>query len=292
MASLSSNRGYLLFAVMHCRRSDRGTIPATIWNLGEATEYQYPGENGGRRGRAAALLNLHRARTLDRRQEAFRGVVIECRDAFVPITIVRLRSMALAQRSDAEAPMADQSVAAMLHALPIFSGISIRRFDKVLRCTSFEQVRAGVVLIQEGVPQQCLYILVRGLLQVFTHSGADEATLTILSVPTILFADVVLRDVVPIASVRTLEPSCMGRLTVRHARRLFASERAFADAITQDLAENGRNILRECKNARSRNAFQRLVAWILAMIERADTPHEITLPLRQGDTRGAAGRRA
>ena len=70
----------------------------------------------------------------------------------------------------------------------------------------------------------------------------------------------------------------MGRLTVRHARRLFASERAFADAITQDLAENGRNILRECKNARSRNAFQRLVAWILAMIERADTPHEITLP--------------
>jgi CRP-like cAMP-binding protein len=116
------------------------------------------------------------------------------------------------------------------------------------------------------------------LLQVFTQTGADEATLTILSAPTILFADVVLRDVVPIASVRTLEASCIGRLTVRHARRLFGDERAFADAITQDLAENWRNILRECKNARTRNAFQRLVAWILAMIERSDTPHEITLP--------------
>jgi CRP/FNR family transcriptional regulator, transcriptional activator FtrB len=186
--------------------------------------------------------------------------------------------MTLAERSDAEAPMAAQSVAAVLRALPIFAGISSRRIGKVLHRISVEQMGAGVVLIQEGVPQKCVYILVRGLLQVFTQTGADEATLTILSTPTILFADAVIRDVVPIASVRTLESCCVGRLAVGHARRLFESERAFAGAITQDLAENWRNILRESKNARTRNAFQRLVAWILAMIERADTPHEITLP--------------
>jgi len=133
-------------------------------------------------------------------------------------------------------------------------------------------------LIREGVPQECLYVLMHGLLELFTCRGAHDATLAILSAPALALADLVLCDAVPLVSVRTLRKSDIGRITLHHARLLFEKERVFADAITNDLAMNWRNLLRESKSMRTRNGTQRLVAWILAMLEHGETPREIKLP--------------
>jgi hypothetical protein len=41
-------------------------------------------------------------------------------------------------------------------------------------------------------------------------------------------------------------------------------------------------MLQERKNARTRSGIQRLIAWILAMQTRAETPSEVTLPYDKG----------
>jgi CRP/FNR family transcriptional activator FtrB len=189
----------------------------------------------------------------------------------------RLRSMALAERSNAERS-ASHPAADAFRTLPMFCGLSERAMDRLLGTMSIEHIPAGFVLVREGVPQEWLYVLARGLLQVFTQRGPHVATLTILSAPALPCADAILGDSAPLVSVRTLQATDVGRIAIHQARQLFEKERAFADAITNDLAENWRNMLRESKNERTRNGFQRLVAWILAMLDHADDPHEIKLP--------------
>jgi CRP/FNR family transcriptional activator FtrB len=106
--------------------------------------------------------------------------------------------------------------------------------------------------------------------------------LGILSTPTLAFAEAILHDAAPLVSVRTLQASCVGRIAIDQARRLFEQEREFVEVVTNDLAANWRSMLQERKNARTRNGIQRLIAWILAMQARAETPSEITLPYDKG----------
>ena len=183
----------------------------------------------------------------------------------------------LAERCEAKSS-ASKSAADAVRALPIFRGLSTGGMNRLIRLMPVEDVPAGRVLVREGMPQEYLYVLIRGLLELFTRHGAHEATLTIVSAPAVPLAEVIVRDAAPLVSVRTVQASCIGRIAVDHVRRLFAKERAFADAIACDLAEDWRNLLRESKSLRTRTGIQRLVAWMLAMLEHAGASHEITLP--------------
>jgi len=169
-------------------------------------------------------------------------------------------------------------LAEAIRALPVFSSLPASTMDKLLAEISSEQIPAGIVLIHEGKSQEWMFILIEGLLQVFTKSGAHETTLAILPAPVLAFADAISCDAVALASARTLQPSWVARMPVAQARRLFEEERHFADSVTNAIAANWRSMLSECKNTRSRNGLQRLIAWVLAMQDRAGAASEIRLP--------------
>jgi CRP/FNR family transcriptional regulator, transcriptional activator FtrB len=154
--------------------------------------------------------------------------------------------------------------------------------NRLHRVISIEQVPARTVLIEEGKAQHRLFILIDGLLQLFTHRGGEEVTLAIMKAPTFAFAETIVRDADPLASARTLQASCVGHIAVEQARRLFEQEPDFARMVTNGLAENWRSMLQERKNARTRSGIQRLIAWILAMQRHAEAPCEITLPYDKG----------
>jgi CRP/FNR family transcriptional activator FtrB len=187
-------------------------------------------------------------------------------------------SSAIFGRDSHESRQREPSFEKVVRGLPIFLGLPAEVMDKLLALISSEQVPAKTVLIEEGEPQESLFILIEGTLQLFTRCRAHETTLAILRAPTLAFADVVPSEAVALASVRTLNASRVGRIAVPEARRLFDEERGFADAVTKSIAANWRDVLREYKNARTTNGLQRLVAWILAMQDCAETPSELTLP--------------
>jgi len=186
--------------------------------------------------------------------------------------------MAVSQRSEAKGFAANRNSTHAVCALPIFAAFPPVIIDKLLGVTSIEQIPAGFVLIEEGVAYQSLLVLVRGLLQVHTHFDSKDRTLAVLTSPAILNADAIFSDAVSLGSARTLQASCVARIAIHQARRLFWEERAFADAINRELVSNYRNLLREFKNIRTRTGIQRLAAWILTMFDSAGTPCEIRIP--------------
>lgn len=162
--------------------------------------------------------------------------------------------------------------------VPLFANLSSEVLDRLQHETSIEQMPAKVTLLHEGRIPDSLYVLIDGLVQLFTGYDGHEATILILR-PTALFpTEAVLYNDVPLISARTVQPSRIARIGADAVRRLFRENRDFAEAITNDLASSCRNMLRELKNMRARTAFQRLVAWILAMQAQSSTPSEFNLP--------------
>lgn len=186
--------------------------------------------------------------------------------------------MAVLERPEATGLAANPTGLQVVRALPIFAELSTTAIDKLLGSITIEQIPAKFTLIEEGMPQEWLLVLVRGLLQLGMHFGSNETTLALLTAPSILNADAMVCDAAPLGSVRTLEVSCVGRIALDQARRLYRDERTFADAVARQLASNYRRVLREFKNARTRTGIQRLVAWILAMFDSAGNPREIEIP--------------
>lgn len=186
--------------------------------------------------------------------------------------------MAVLERPEAIGGAADLNAAHVIGALPIFAELSTSAIDKLIGSIAIEQVPAKFVLIEEGMPQEWLLVLVWGLLQLGTHFGSNETTLAVLTAPSILNADTMVREAPPLGSVRTLEASCIGRIEINQARRLYREERTFADAIARQLASNYRRALQELKNVRTRTSIQRLIAWILTMFDSAGNPREIRIP--------------
>ena len=190
--------------------------------------------------------------------------------------------MAVAERSEIEGPAAQSSASELVRVLPILSGLSPRAMTRLARAVSIEQVPARTVLIEEGKVQDRVFVLVEGLVQLFTRCGTHEATLGILPAPSFVFGEAIVGDAPPLVSARALRGSRVGRIALVQARQLFEQERDFGRAVTNDLAANWRRMLRERKNRRTRSGIQRLVAWILAMQSRAETPSEIALPYDKG----------
>jgi len=187
--------------------------------------------------------------------------------------------MALEKRSETKGKW---STTEFVSLLPILSTLSPKVISRLWRLISIERIPSRTLLIEEGKVQDRVFILIEGLLQLFTHRGTDEATLGILKPPTFVFAEAVLRDVSPLASVRTLQTCCVGYIAVDQARKLFEQEREFARILINDLMANWRSMLQETKNARTRTGIQRLIAWVLAMQGGAETPSEIMLPYDKG----------
>lgn len=186
--------------------------------------------------------------------------------------------MVVLERSEATGLSADPLAAHVVGALPIFAELSTAAIDKLLVSVAIEQVPAKFVLIEEGMPPKWLFVLVRGLLQLGTHFGSNETTLAVLTAPSILNADAMVWESPPLGSIRTLEMSCIGRIEINQARRLYREERTFADAVAVQLVCDYWRALREFKNVRTRSSIQRLIAWILTMFDSAGNPREIRIP--------------
>lgn len=186
--------------------------------------------------------------------------------------------MAWAEASGSRAPLREPLTIDALRALPVFCALSESSLELVCSVMSVAPFPAGSLLIREGVAPTALHVPIRGLFQLLAGSGDDEITLAILSPPALLFSEAVVCEAVPAVSARVLQASFVGAIPLEHARRLFKERRDFADLIARDLAAGWRNILLECRSARTRNSLRRLLAWTIAMLDRAEDPHQIKLP--------------
>jgi CRP/FNR family transcriptional activator FtrB len=144
---------------------------------------------------------------------------------------------------------------------------------------SVEQIPTKVELLEEGSAPDTLFVLLDGLVQLFTtREDGERVSVAILRPPAFFPVEAVLRGTVTLTSARSVRPCRIGRIDADQVHRLIRRERELAEAVIHGLASRLEDMLRELKSVRARTTFQRLVAWILTMHGRADQPSEIEVP--------------
>lgn len=176
----------------------------------------------------------------------------------------------------------DRSEFETVRSLPLFAELSPAGVEAVVAQASIVPFPAKSIVLYEGPNPDWLYVLLEGLVQLYTRSDKEEATVLLLRPVTCFITAAVLRDEPLLTSARTIQAARILQLPAATTRRLYREEQGFARAIAEDLALNYRNSVRELKNMRARTGFQRLIAWILGMQAEAANPAELELPYDKG----------
>jgi CRP/FNR family transcriptional activator FtrB len=159
-----------------------------------------------------------------------------------------------------------------------------------VRCQAeIKTVPARVHLLKAGDLPDALYILLDGLVRLVSMSQGSESTVLLLEPPSCFVTAAVVRNERLLTSVRTLQPSRVLRIPIVCVHALLDDNAGFTRAVTEDLSMHYRNAVRELTNLRTRTGFERLIAWIVAMQARSDTPGELRLPYDKGVLAGRLG---
>jgi CRP/FNR family transcriptional regulator, transcriptional activator FtrB len=164
-----------------------------------------------------------------------------------------------------------------LRAVPGFASLPAKMLERLVHEMPVERFQQKTVLVHEGQTQECLFLVFEGLMQQFTTFDGREVTLSVLKSPTLVYPHAMQRGTVALASLRTLDASRIGRIPVSHARRLAAEAPEFSKAMSVQVVNELQRLFHEYKCARTRNALERLAAWVIAMHERAEQQN-IELP--------------
>jgi CRP/FNR family transcriptional activator FtrB len=162
--------------------------------------------------------------------------------------------------------------------VPIFATLPSRAANRIRASVSINQIAAQTRLFEEGTRARALYVLLDGLVQLFTTCEGRETSVLLLRPTTSFPAEAVIGEGTLCTSARAVRTSRIARIAAPAARLLFRSHRGFADVVMEDLASMHRDSIQELKHLRTRTTLQRLVAWLLAMEERSGLPGEVELP--------------
>lgn len=137
--------------------------------------------------------------------------------------------------------------------------------EKLLHGASVETVAPKTILLREGEMPDALLVLLDGMVQLFTDDSGRESTVLLLRPVTCFITAAVVRDNVILTSARAIQPSRLLRLRADVVRQMVEEDSTLAKAVIEDLSLNYRNVIRELKNMRAKSAFERLIAWVVAM---------------------------
>lgn len=155
------------------------------------------------------------------------------------------------------------SDADLIRGLPLFRGVSDALFDAVTAETAILDLPAGKALLSEGERPEFLFLLLNGLVETFSEDAGKTTTLSFLRPPAAFIVAAVWMDQPQLHSARTLARSRIVSVPANAIRAALASDRAFCEAAGRELAIRYRDVFKELKNQRLRNATDRLANWLL-----------------------------
>lgn len=141
-----------------------------------------------------------------------------------------------------------------------------------------ENVAAKTFLLREGETPEALFILADGLVQLLTSQCGTNTTVLILKPITCFITYAALCGEILPASARTIGPAKVYRMAAADARHLVETDTDFARFVLNDLAGAQSALMQELTSLRTKTALQRLVAWVVAMRDKAKTSTALELP--------------
>lgn len=169
-----------------------------------------------------------------------------------------------------------------LKTLPLFSEMKAESLASLLDAALLQQFPAGVTLVHEGEPADFLYVLIDGLVEIYTeHSGGEWGISLINPVATFILAAVV-SDQPYLNSARTLADSRVLLIPAQRVREVFDQDVAFARLVARELAFAYRLSIKKLKGYLARSSVERVANWILSEARRDGAPSNVVIPFDRG----------
>jgi CRP/FNR family transcriptional activator FtrB len=152
----------------------------------------------------------------------------------------------------------------------------------LLGAALLQQFPPGVVLIHEGNHADFLYVLIDGLVEVYTGQDGEEWGISLLSPVTTFILAAIVNEQPYLNSARTLTASSILLIPAQRVRDVFDRDVAFARAVARELALAYRSSIKKLKGYMARSSVQRLSNWILTEANKDAATDAIVIPFDRG----------
>jgi CRP/FNR family transcriptional activator FtrB len=155
------------------------------------------------------------------------------------------------------------SDAYLVRGFPIFRGVSESVFTSIIAQSDLREVHPGEILLQEGELPSHLFVLLNGLVETRASHAEKKAILAFVRPPAAFIVAAVWMNQPQLTSARVSIPSRVLAIPAEVIRNAIATDQPFCAALGLELAARYRDVLKELKNQRMRNAMERLANWLI-----------------------------
>ena len=152
--------------------------------------------------------------------------------------------------------------AELLAKLPFLAGLDPPLQQSLLSHSEIRSYPKGKTLFEEGGSPDCLFVLVRGMVELFTRKGKKDIVVLILWPNDVFMPAAALYEVPYLLSARTLAPSSALLMNARHVREQVSTRPELAERVTRVMAGQFRLAVRHIKDLKLRNGPERLGAFL------------------------------
>lgn len=175
----------------------------------------------------------------------------------------------------------------MVQTLPLIASAEAQNVHELLKGSFLQRFPAHVELIREGETPDFLHIVVNGQVELFSRYRDRETTVAVLGPGSSFILAAVVLDKPYLKSARVLSSSRILMIPSEAIRTIFDSDAGFARALTRELAEAYRGVLKELKNQKLRSSLERAAAWLVRFNAEGGNTNQFDLPF---DKKVLAGR--
>lgn len=163
--------------------------------------------------------------------------------------------------------------------LPLLSGLNEAELDRLLSHAELRRYPKGKLLFEEGGAPDCLFVLLDGMVELFTCAGKRDAAVLILWPFETFMPAAALFDEPYLVSARALVPVELLAMDAASLRAEVRRSPELAYRFTQILAGQFRMTVRHIKDLKLRSSTKRLGAFLLRIVDEVGSRDFADLPI-------------
>ena len=145
----------------------------------------------------------------------------------------------------------------------LFCAMSDENFNRLMESAFLHRFPKNSNLVTEGDEADFLYVLLDGIVELFSCHGTHRTTLHIIRPIATFTLPAVFHEGTYLSSARALGASDILMIPAQTVRQMLRAATAFADSIVHELAERYCGTLKALKSVKLRDGIERLANWIL-----------------------------
>jgi CRP/FNR family transcriptional activator FtrB len=166
---------------------------------------------------------------------------------------------------------------AFLRSLPLLSSASEEHAEKLAAAASLRTAPSRMILFAEGNRVDCLFILTRGAVELFSEQDERRFTIAVVRAAHALEVSSLLAERHPL-SARVLEPSELVSVPAKLLIEMVSRDAGLADALVHKLTRESLQIIEDFKKHRLLNTTARIAHWMLQSDAQNGSNGHIVIP--------------